>query len=94
MAAADFQRKLDEACKRPPKSHADACKAPFPCNALLCSARKVTTSRMELASEPRALLSLREIGILGFIGKLKAEAQLKSSLPLVRCHLLQVWLPL
>ena len=27
MAAADFQRKLDEACKRPPKSQADACKA-------------------------------------------------------------------
>ena len=89
MAAADFQLKLDEACKRPPKSRADACRAPFPFNALLCSARKVTTSRMELASEPRALLSLREIGILGFIGKLKAEAQLKSSLPQISLQMLR-----
>ena len=89
MAAADFQRKLDESCKRPPKSHADACKAPFPFNAVLCSAKKVTASRVELASEPRALLSLREIGILGFIGKLKAEAQLKSSLPQISLQMLR-----
>ena len=54
MAAADFQRKLDEACKRRRDVLGSGPRllGSSVCSALLC--RKVTTSRMELASEPGA----------------------------------------